>query len=321
MNTRLLASLLLVPILAGCAQTETKRAAFPELYATDKPVTMVIVPAINESTAAEAGDFLNVTVAQPFANHGYYVIPVPIVADIFRSEGILEGSQLTGMPVSVFRENFGADSVLFLTIVGWDTIYAVVAANVSVAIEYVLISTATGEAIWSYEEKVVVDTGSSSGSLLIDVIATAISTTVTDYVPIARSVHEAAIKSMPYGGYHPKNGLDGEEKAVRTKAKDGALKEFDSGLVAGTVLAPSGSDVTDDEMASGQDLIEAEKSHESIERVAESRAAVELVGESMMCSEAYTLESKRGDRETWSLDCSDGEFLEVLCVGDDCYIR
>ncbi|GHD20867.1 lipoprotein [Halioglobus japonicus] len=224
-KVRTLSVVLLGFFLASCAEMQTKQQAFPAMYTDQKPVSMVIVPAINETTAADAGDLLNVTISQPFANHGYYVMPIPIVADIWKSEGVLEGDQLKGMPTSVFLETFGADSVLFLTINTWDTNYAVIAANVTVGLEYVLLSTRTNDVLWSYEEQVIIDTGSSSGNLLVDVIATAVSTAVTDYVPIARSVHQEAVKAMPYGVYHPKSGQDGAEQTVLTSSKEAALFE------------------------------------------------------------------------------------------------
>jgi len=209
--------------MTGCAQMGTKRDAYPSMYTDKKPVSMLVVPAINESTAADAADLLNVTVSQPFSNHGYYVLPVPLVADIFKREGIIEGTQVKGLPTSVFKKNFGADSVLFMTIENWDKHYAVVAGNVTVGIKYVLMSTTTNEILWSYDQKVVVDTSGSSGNILVDLVATAISTAVADYVPVAAQVHLTAIESMPFGKYHPQSGSDGNMKSVNLTAKEAAL--------------------------------------------------------------------------------------------------
>lgn len=212
-------------ILSGCAEMATKRDSYPGMYNDNKPVSLIVVPAINETTAADAGDLLNVTVAQPFADHGYYVMPMPLVNEIFRQEGILEGSQVKGIPAKVFKENFGADAVLYLTINSWEKSYIVIGGNVSVGIEYVLISTQTNEVLWSYQQMVVIDTGSSSGNILVDIVATAIKTAVTDYVPIAAQVHNRAVMAMPFGGYHPRSGLDGEIKSVNVSAKNGAVEE------------------------------------------------------------------------------------------------
>lgn len=225
MDAKFLIAAFVLVGMTGCstAQMGTKRDAYPAMYGAKKPVSMLVVPAINESTAADAADLLNVTVAQPFTNHGYYVLPLPLVADIFKREGILEGTQVKGVPASVFKKNFGADSVLFMTIENWDKNYVVVAGNVTVGIEYVLISTETNEVLWSYDQKVVVDTSGSSGNILVDLVATAITTAVADYVPVAAQVHQTAIQSMPFGKYHPRNGMDGEIRSVNLTAKDAAL--------------------------------------------------------------------------------------------------
>ena len=48
-------------VMSGCAAvpvTDTKQSAYPAMYSDTKPVSMIIVPAINESTAADAGDLL-----------------------------------------------------------------------------------------------------------------------------------------------------------------------------------------------------------------------------------------------------------------------
>ncbi|MFT6437756.1 MAG: hypothetical protein ACJAVI_005837 [Candidatus Azotimanducaceae bacterium] len=224
MNFRILILLLVIFQLSACVETGTKNEQFPLMYSAEKPVSIVIVPAINQTTAADAGDLLYATVTQPFANHGYYVLPVPVVADIFRREGILEGTQVKGIPTALFKQNFGADAVLFMTITEWDKNYAVIAASVVVGIEYVLLSTTTNEVLWSYTQRLEMDTSGSSGNLIVDLIATAITTAVTDYVPIALQVHNTATAAaLPLGKYHPRSGLDGDEKTVIVQAKESAL--------------------------------------------------------------------------------------------------
>jgi hypothetical protein len=211
--------------LSGCAAVPsgTKQTAFPAMYTDAKPVSMLIVPAINESTAANAPDLLNVTVTQPFANNGYYVMPVSIISDIFKREGIIEGNQVKGIPTSVFKTNFGADSVMFVTITEWDKNYIVIAGNVTVGMEYVLMSTTTNEVLWSYSQKIVVDTsGDSSAGIIGAIISTAVATAATDYVPVAFKVNETAAGALPLGKYHPRAGQDGADP-VNLEAKELAL--------------------------------------------------------------------------------------------------
>ncbi len=213
--------------MVGCAEIETKSEAYPKMYSeSEKPLSILVLPAVNKSTAADAGDLLNSTLTIPFADNGYYVMPISIVSDIFKREGIVEGAQLLGLPSSVFRSNFGADAVLYVTINKWDTSYIVLAANVSVGMSYVLVSTTTNEVLWSYDQTIVVDTsGDSSGFILLDVIKTAVTTAMTDYIPIARRVNDTAVLTMPHGKYHPQSGKDGDAEVVLKASKEKALEQ------------------------------------------------------------------------------------------------
>ena len=225
MNKLILASAALI-FFAGCAsnQWQTKIEAFPAMYDDRQPITIVVVPAINKTTAASASNYFNVTITEPVANQGYYPIPVEIVRDIFLKEGIVDSQMIKGMPTSIFNKNFGADAVLFVTIQKWDTSYAVIAANVSVGMEYVLISTTTNEILWKYSATIVVDTSAqSSGFILADIISTAITTAATDYVPIAKNVNAQAFIALPHGKYSKQHRTDMDENVVYKVLKDAAV--------------------------------------------------------------------------------------------------
>jgi hypothetical protein len=224
MNKHLLIIITLT-LFTSCAsnQWQTKSEAFPAMYDERQPVTVVVVPAINNTTAAEASNYFNVTITEPVANQGYYPMPVEIVRDIFLKEGIVDSKLIKGMPTSIFKKNFGADAVLFVTINAWDTNYAVLAANVTVGLEYVMISTSTNEIIWQYSSSIAVDTaGQSSGFIIADILSTAINTAVTDYVPIAKSVNAQAFIALPHGKYSKQHRLDGDQNVVYKYLKEAA---------------------------------------------------------------------------------------------------
>lgn len=210
----------LILLTTGCVNFITKEAAFPEMYSDVAPTSLLVVPAINKTTAADAADYLNVTVTQPLADAGYYVLPMPVVTDVFKNQGIVDGAQVTGVEPTLFAQNFGVDSVLFITINKWDKNYYVISGSVEVGLEYLLVSTKTSEIIWSYTGEVVLDTSgsSSSGNPLVDLIAntiaTAISTAGVRYVDVASMVHEQVLLTVPYGIYHPKHGTDQADKLV-----------------------------------------------------------------------------------------------------------
>ena len=219
---------LFIILLIGCtgAQFETKKEAFPAMYDERQPLSIVVVPAINNTTAVEASNYFNVTITEPLSNFGYYTMPVEIVRDIFLKEGVVDSTMIKGLPASIFRKNFGADAVLFVTINKWDTTYAVLAANVSVELEYVMLSTDTNEIIWQYSASQVVDTtADATGFILMDILTTAIQTAVTDYVPIAQTANYQAFVALPHGQYSKLHRTDMDENVVYKKLKEAATDD------------------------------------------------------------------------------------------------
>tara|TARA_B100000767_G_scaffold95562_1_gene91915 strand:+ start:234 stop:656 length:423 start_codon:yes stop_codon:yes gene_type:complete len=133
--------------------------------------------------------------------------------------------KIKGLPTTIFKKNFGADAVLFVTINKWDKQYIVLAGNVTVAMDYVMLSTETSEIIWQYSATKTIDTtAESSGFIIADIISTAITTATTDYVPIAKQDNYQAFTALPHGDYSDLHGLD-QEQGISTIMKDAALEE------------------------------------------------------------------------------------------------
>jgi|TARA_B110000977_G_scaffold916_1_gene1309 hypothetical protein len=213
--------------LAGCGSipTQTKLEAYPAMYDDRQPLSVLVIPAINKTTAADATDYFNVTITEPLSNLGYYTMPVEIVKDIFLKEGIVDSQMIKGIPTSVFRKNFGADAVLFVTINAWDKNYIVISGNVTVSMEYVMLSTDSNEILWQYSATQVIDTtADSSGFIIADLIATALTTATTDYVPIAKQVNYQAFAGLPHGQYSSLHRTD-MEQAILVSLKEAATDE------------------------------------------------------------------------------------------------
>ena len=211
----LLAGLLvIVSLYCSCAApaTATKGEKFPLVY-EEKPQSIVILPPINMSTAADAKEYYATTVQEALSYWGYYVFPYEITADVLKMEGIYDAELMTGMPLTKFREYFGADAVLFTTIRKWDLQYLVLASSLTVSIDAELKSTKTDQALWKYSGTTVVDlsggnTGGGLAGLIAKAIVTAASTAMADYVPYARQTNYRALSTLPYGQYHPSYGKD-----------------------------------------------------------------------------------------------------------------
>ena len=197
-------------VLSGCAITKPKSELYPSMY-SEMPKSILVLPAINTSTAADAPNLYSSTIAQPLANAGFYVLSTEVTQKFFQNEGLSRGEQFTSIPPQKFSQLFGADAVLYVTITKWDTNYFVIGGNVTVGIKYLLKSTKTGNQLWKYENELVLDTSgnnNNSSSLLAMLINAAVTTAVQDYVPIARRVNFISLSTIPFGKYHKIHGKD-----------------------------------------------------------------------------------------------------------------
>ena len=200
---------------SGCAPAMvTKAAKFPLMY-EENPQSILVLPPINRSTAADAKEYYSTTIQEPLSLSGFYTFPYEVTSEILQKEGIYDSELLYNMPLSKFQEYFGADAVLFTTINKWDMSYLVLAAGLTVEITCEIKSTKSDQTLWKYTGSVYADlsggdTGGSLAGLIAKVIITAINSALADYVPYAKLANGIALASIPTGPYHPLHGKDKE---------------------------------------------------------------------------------------------------------------
>lgn len=206
--------------LISCTPKMTKFEAFPKMY-EEQPVTILVLPPINETTAADATDYYTTTIAEPLSEAGFYVYSIEVINQILQEQGLYEIENYDNLPLSTFAEYFGADAILIIKIIKWDTNYYVIGGNVTVSIDFKLISTKTFQELWKYNGTIKIDTTGDSGDtgglagLLVKVASTAIKTAATDYVPQAKKANFEALKSIPFGKYHRQYNKDRDSKVVK----------------------------------------------------------------------------------------------------------
>lgn len=212
----------LVLTLWGCAPQITKHEFAPKMY-VQHPVSILILPPQNKSTAADAKEYYSTTIAEPLSNSGYYVYPTEIVDDVLKQEGLFDTETMLNVPPQKFKEFFGADAVMYVTILKWNTQYLLLSGSVTVKIACELKSTTTGDVLWFYDDEVTVNTTGDSGGagglagLLAKAVTTAIKTAATQYVPVARDVNAKILIALPYGKYHPKFNQDAQMTIEKKK--------------------------------------------------------------------------------------------------------
>jgi len=210
--------LLLFSINACAPKMAMKGERFPLMY-EEQPASILILPPMNESTAADAKDYYSTTIEEPLSFWGYYVFPYEVTTEILKMEGIYDAELLASTPLAKFREYFGADAVLFTTINKWDLAYLVLAATLTVSIDCELKSTKSDRILWKYNGTVVVDlsggnTGGGLAGLIVKAIITAAASAAADYVPHAKVANYRALSSMPYGHYHDAHLKDQKQQFI-----------------------------------------------------------------------------------------------------------
>lgn len=208
----------------GCKPMITKQEFAPKMY-SEHPASILVLPPINKTTATDAKEYYITTLAEPLTNSGYYVFPMEVVNDVLKQEGLFDAETIPLSAFPKFKNYFGADAVLSVRLLKWDTQYLITAGSVKVKIACDLISTITCDTLWRYHETVEVNTSGSSGGagglagLLVKAVATAIKTATTDYIPLAKDVNEKILFAMPYGKYHKDYGRDGTVVIEKKKAE------------------------------------------------------------------------------------------------------
>lgn len=209
-------TIILFSLLALVSCGSAKKKLYPQMYG-EMPNSILFLPIINKTTSAEAQLLYSVTVAEPLANSGFYVLPIEITNEFFKREGVTLGDQLKGISPMMYDKTFGADSILAVTIHKWDTNYYLVGGNVTVELECTITSTKTGNVLWTQRKVHVVPTTTSSGNLIVDLVATAINTATVDYVPIAQRLNTTVFNTMPYGKFHNRHMQDQEDIIQESK--------------------------------------------------------------------------------------------------------
>jgi len=211
MNRLIYLSVLIVAVmsLSGCIGNEglkpnkiTKFDYAPKFYDVH-PKSILVLPAVNTTTAADAVDYFRYTITKPLAEQGYYVFPVHLVDMLFKNENLPDSELVRNIPINKLREIFNADSILYVDILTWDTEYAVMGSSVDVGIGFSLIDAVSEDEIWQgniYGQSSVSTFTGDPIRLLVGMVDAAINAGV-DYTDIAEKNNNIAVGNFPCGYY------------------------------------------------------------------------------------------------------------------------
>jgi len=227
MKKILLSSFIGVVLLSGCVSTKNllpKSEAYKGFY-EEKPVTVLIMPPINQTANVDAKELFHTTLCMPVSNVGYYVIPPFLSMEILKRESAYDSELFLDAPLTKFGELFGADLVLFTIIHKWDKTKII--GKISVEIEYIFKSVKTNEIVYQRKGEISVNP-LNIGAVWnpVGLIASAATTAYqaiqnarTDNTYVGSVCSNLTLFDLPAGPYSPLNGNDGNIKAGKKDFK------------------------------------------------------------------------------------------------------
>lgn len=132
--------------LAGCATEPPKD--YSEYKKAD-PRTILVLPPKNSSPDVLATYGVYSQLQSPIAESGYYVLPISLVDEHFKTNGLTIADEIHQIDGAKLREVFGADAALYIDIKNYGTKYYVVGSASIVAAEGKLVDLRTGQDLWT----------------------------------------------------------------------------------------------------------------------------------------------------------------------------
>ena len=216
---RLFPIIALVAFVSSCgtANQVTRESQYAAMY-DDMPLTILVMPPINNTSNVEAKDLLYTSISRPLAEAGYYVISPLLAMDILKAESAYDAELFIDKPLTMFKDYFGADAVVFSQIDDW----AKKGFGIETKIRYIIKSTTSGEILFDRSCDLYLDLQQSSGgnswiSTLVDLAVSAISTATTDHIAAARKANYFIFRDIPRGKYSP---MYLQDKEVIAESKD-----------------------------------------------------------------------------------------------------
>jgi len=175
-------------IATGCATpTPYDYSAFKQ----SRPASILVLPPLNSSPDVAATYSMLSQVTLPLAESGYYVLPVSLVDETFRQNGLYNPPEMHEVAPQKLREVFGADAALYINIKQYGTSYAVLASESRVTAEARLVDLRSGQSLWQGEATASSAEGRSSSGGLVGLLVQAV---------VAQIVESVTNKSHPIAG-------------------------------------------------------------------------------------------------------------------------
>jgi len=144
-SLKILLVLAALSVLGGCATpTPYDYSAFER----NNPASILVLPPVNRSPDIKASYSVLSQVSYPLAEAGYYVLPVAVVDETFKQNGLMNADEMHMAPPAKLREIFGADAALYIEVTRYGSSYKVLTSEVAVEAHGKLVDLRSGDLLW-----------------------------------------------------------------------------------------------------------------------------------------------------------------------------
>ncbi|KWH60882.1 MULTISPECIES: DUF799 domain-containing protein [Burkholderia] len=217
LSFKLLSVLSLVALLSACAQP-VKRPDYTA-FKKSQPRSILVLPPLNETSDVGATYGLLSQMTLPLAESGYYVVPVAVMDETFKQNGLTNAAEIQETSPAKLREIFGADAALYSKVSQYGTVYRVLASATVVSASAKLVDLRTGDVLWQGRASASSDEGNNNGGgsligMLVVAAVKQIANTLMDQShDVAAYTSTRLLSAGPpngllYGPHSPKYGTD-----------------------------------------------------------------------------------------------------------------
>jgi hypothetical protein len=214
-HATLMATSAVALMLGGCAAPVKVDYS---VYRANLPKSILVLPPVNNSPDVNATFGMYSQMTYPLAEAGYYVLPVALVNETFKQNGLSNPPEMQAVAPAKLKEIFGADAGLYVTVTKYGSTYAVVNSVAVVSAEAKLVDLKSGSLLWSGSASASNDEGNNNGGgglagMLIAAVVKQILNNVTDAsYSVAGITSQRLLSPQPngllYGPRSPNFGKD-----------------------------------------------------------------------------------------------------------------
>lgn len=196
----------LAALATGCAAPVKRDYT---AYKQSKPHSILILPPVNNSPDVNATNGVLSQMTYPLAEAGYYVLPVALVNETFKQNGVTTPNDMQALPIAKLHQIFGADAALYTTISRYGVHYTVLDSVAEVSVTAKLVDLKTGQELWEGSASGNNANNNNSGGGLIGMLVSAAIKQIVNNVSDATYPVAGMTSNMLLSAGHPNGVLYG----------------------------------------------------------------------------------------------------------------